>query len=221
MDETCVPDVAEMQAIADGGLRPKNIPFLNSLGSRYRVLASIGVRAELSQDPLVIQQMDFDQDAGYITTPTNEKDVRLLSLAISEYKKAYVSQPGAPDLNGELSGDGVGDPTNGIFAHHSLMYGSESFGLGFMNSMGKTIVKKANSSNLSDPLNRIRETQGWKVDDFGVVVLSKVYDYISVPSNQNSFMFNTDQTMLKERDIARGGSGEAPDVGGVLQPDLD
>lgn len=220
MNDTCTPDIREIQAIVDGGLRPKLIPFYKSLGSRYRVLASIGVRSDLNQDSLVIQQMDFDQDAGYITTPQNERDIKLLQVAISEYAKTYVSQPGAPDLNGQFSGTAVGDPAGGIFAHHSLIYGSESFGIGFMKNMGQNIVKKSNNQYLGDPLNRIRETQGWKVDDFGVVVLSKVYDYISVPTSQGAFQFNTDQTMLREKDIAAGGSGVAPEVGNVIQPDI-
>lgn len=206
MTEDCTPDISEINAAALM-LRTKRIPFFKKLGSRYRVLTSIGVRNDLNSDPLVISVMDFDQDASYITTPQNEKDVKLLHLSIGEYLKTYVSQPGAADLNGDKGT---------VYAHHTLMYGAEAFGIGMMRGMGNVIVKKANNYNLSDPLNRISETQGWKVDDFGVVILTKVIDYVSVPTIQQAFIMDTDQTMLIEADIAAGGTGVAPEIGSIF-----
>lgn len=213
MTTDCTPDISELNAIAMTSLRPKLIPFFNNLGSKYRVLASLGVREEFNSDPLVIQQMDFDQTARFITTPQNEIGIQLLHVHISEYIKAYVSQPGAPDLNGDLA-------IAGLHAHHTLVYGRECFGIGFMKNMGTVIVKKANKSNIIDPLNRIRETQGWKVDDFGVAVITKVFDYISTPTLATSYQLNTDQTMQAERLVSQGTPGETPEIGGVLQPDL-
>lgn len=229
------PDLAEINAIAID-LRTKLIPTKEGLGGRYRVLASIGVRSDLGDDPLATAVMTYNQNAKYIDNTQEAQDIKLKEIAVTEYKKALVSFPGVTDTitgaDRTTSADITGDSAADVYAHHTLIYGQDAFVVGYMENMGQYIRKYANKSYLGDPLNRVKETQGWKVPEFGTAIITKVFDYISVPTAQKSFHYGTDFTMLSYKaahaQVVSGGAAEAAtdhqasvsQVGTVMQASL-